>query len=152
MRTILLVALFAVAVCVQAGDARAQAGGVQAKPAPTTTVPTAKAPAVNTPAASTPTVKTPEAAVAKAPAKDPAAEIAARPDGFRYYWHNGEWWYFTAQNTWLRWNGKAWVVHHSINDAGVFGPARAPQPSAEIYAPAPDGSYRYQINRRKGGL
>ncbi|HEY5311158.1 MAG TPA: hypothetical protein VIK18_01520 [Pirellulales bacterium] len=132
MRTILFVALFAVAACVQANEAQAQVRSVQPKPAAA-----AKAPAVKT-----------------APAPNAAAEIAARPDAFRYYWHEGTWWYFTAQRTWLRWDGSAWVGHHSINDSGAFSPAPAPQPNVQYYdGVAPDGSsFRYEINRLKGGL
>lgn len=102
----------------------------------------------------------PAAQKSQGPSSSAAAEIAARPDAFRYYWHNGTWWYFTPQNAWLRWNGSAWIVHHSINEANTFAPAPVQQQPTYIIVPGPTNSgpaysgptYRYEINRRKGGL
>lgn len=88
-----------------------------------------------------------------------AAQLAGRPDAWRYYWHDGQWWYFTAQNNWLRWNGTAWVRHYSINDSGAFSQGRTPQPNVlepsaggYYYRAGPVQTFRYQINRRMGGL
>jgi hypothetical protein len=34
--------------------------------------------------------------------------IEARPDGWRYRWHQGYWWYYTPQQSWLRYENNAW--------------------------------------------
>ncbi len=91
--------------------------------------------------------------VAAAPAVSPTAaqDMAARPDAARYYWQNGQWWYYTPQSTWMRWNGAIWVQHVNPN----YVP---PQPyqvrtfRANDYEPASAPSYRYSINSRRGGL
>ncbi|HEX4146877.1 MAG TPA: hypothetical protein VHY91_25495 [Pirellulales bacterium] len=99
------------------------------------------------------------AAPAPAPATAPAPsgsqtaaqDMAARPDAARYYWQNGQWWYYTPQNTWLRWNGAIWVQH--VNPSYV-----PPQPlqvrsfRANDYEPISPPSYRYSINIHRAGL
>ncbi len=30
---------------------------------------------------------------------------------WRYRWHNGQWWYWTPQSTWLIWSGSTWTPH-----------------------------------------
>lgn len=34
--------------------------------------------------------------------------IEARPDAWRYRWHQGYWWYYTPQQTWLVYQNNAW--------------------------------------------
>lgn len=33
----------------------------------------------------------------------------ARPNDWRYVYHNGRWWYWQPNNTWVIWNGSAWI-------------------------------------------
>lgn len=86
------------------------------------------------------------AANPQATSLDAAQIIAARPDRDRYYWHDGQWWYFTTQNNWLRWNGVAWVPFVNVQTG-----ARSAYPASaagEVAAP----SYRYSINMYRAGL
>ncbi|HTU26787.1 MAG TPA: hypothetical protein VMF30_15370 [Pirellulales bacterium] len=34
--------------------------------------------------------------------------VTDRPDGWRYRWHRGQWWYYGADKRWLVWNGGQW--------------------------------------------
>ena len=34
--------------------------------------------------------------------------LEARPDRWRYRWHQGYWWYYTPQQTWLIYENQAW--------------------------------------------
>ncbi len=93
----------------------------------------------------------------KLSADQPTTSKTSAPD-WRYRWHEGQWWYWTTQNSWLVWNGSAWVPYaQSSQCAGVYqasqprsystaygnyevqGAAAAPQPAysgERTYAPA----------------
>ncbi|HWC89646.1 MAG TPA: hypothetical protein VG433_08325 [Pirellulales bacterium] len=36
------------------------------------------------------------------------AALDARPDRWRYRWHQNHWWYYTPQQTWLWYENNAW--------------------------------------------
>jgi hypothetical protein len=78
-------------------------------------------------------------------------DVGARRDADRYYWNKGQWWYWTPQNTWLRWNGDTWVQAVRASKPGV-----QPQPYVARYTPqrvaAPSPSYRYHVNDQRAGL
>lgn len=90
------------------------------------------------------------ATVSRGPDGRAAAEIAARADAMRYYWHNGDWWYYTAQGRWLRWNGSAWIAGGGpfvATPVLQFVPQYSGQAPSTYYDP-----YRYEINKRRAGL
>jgi hypothetical protein len=41
----------------------------------------------------------------RAAANDPTT----LPDGWRYRWHEGRWWYYLPNEQWVYWNGSAWT-------------------------------------------
>jgi hypothetical protein len=45
------------------------------------------------------------------------ADATANPDGWRYVWHNNQWWYYTPEKSWLIWNGTAWYPQNDPNAA-----------------------------------
>jgi hypothetical protein len=64
---------------------------------------------------------------------------------WRYVWHNGEWWYWTAQNRWMIFRNGNWVDFNAV--------ALQPMPaysSGYTYAP-PDYSYGDWGERYYGG-
>ncbi|HEX5445056.1 MAG TPA: hypothetical protein VFW87_14555 [Pirellulales bacterium] len=41
---------------------------------------------------------------------------------WRYRFHRGTWWYWTAGNAWARWNGDMWVPYTGQPDVADFAP------------------------------
>ncbi|HEY5311503.1 MAG TPA: hypothetical protein VIK18_03255 [Pirellulales bacterium] len=65
----------------------------------------------------------------QAAASASGAPIEARPDGWRYRWHQGYWWYYTPRNTWLRYENKAWnpfIIPPPVPAAPIAQPAVVP--------------------------
>jgi len=46
-----------------------------------------------------------------------------RPENrWRYRFHRGTWWYWTAGNSWAHWNGDMWVPYTAQRDAADLAP------------------------------
>lgn len=38
---------------------------------------------------------------------------AVDPDRWRFKWHNGQWWYWMANNSWVIWDGQRWMPYEA---------------------------------------
>jgi hypothetical protein len=78
------------------------------------------------------------------------AAAAANPNQWRYVQHNGQWWYYTPQNSWMRWNGSAWAPH-TYSGYGGYGYTGAPY-TAGYRGYGANGYYNgYGIGYNNGG-
>jgi hypothetical protein len=49
-----------------------------------------------------------EASATNGPSEAAAKDVKSRSDGWRYVWHNNQWWYYTPQQHWLIYQGDTW--------------------------------------------
>lgn len=51
--------------------------------------------------------------------KNGASDVKSRPDGWRYVWHNNQWWYYTPRQHWLVYQGDSWQPYASEASGGT---------------------------------
>ena len=49
---------------------------------------------------------------------DTTDDLSGRADAWRYRWYNGQWWYWLPAETWVVWNGTAWVPYEQSYQCG----------------------------------
>ena len=82
-----------------------------------------------------------------------AAARGAAPDDWRYRRHNGQWWYWLPNKTWVAWSGNAWIPYRPSADLNRYATGyRGAEPTnvdnnAGGYDPAHDS---YNTYRRRG--
>lgn len=101
-----------------------------------------------------PTVRTPGADIQFGADAGPArSDPPVQRDDWRYRRHNGQWWYWLPNKTWVTWSGRAWIPYRSSADPNRYASGyRGTEPTnannnAGGYDPALDS---YNTYRRRG--
>lgn len=62
-------------------------------------------------------------------------EQIAKPESWRYVWHEGRWWYYQPGGHWLFWNGASWETLAAAQAKSAMLPNNAGVSVAEPFYP-----------------
>ncbi|MGO8748529.1 MAG: hypothetical protein ACLQNE_21345 [Thermoguttaceae bacterium] len=73
-------------------------------------------------------------------AEGTVASTTNGPD-WHYVWHDGHWWYWMPEKTWMVWTGSAWTPYRQFSNCGQERSGRSAVPYSTSY-----GSYDSPAN------